>query len=136
MNVIVLLLLDIFFKLITSNKLFFLLPILLIFFLNNSKNFLLTFFLSSFINDFMINLPIGLTGLTLGSFFVFLIILKKFININSKNSVYFINIILQLLFWGVVFYFLKLNSLSLFLSTVLLNIIFSTFLIFLYRLIY
>ena len=136
MTLLLLILLDIIFKVLSRNTLFFALPFLLIYFINGYKNFWILFILSSIINDFMLYLPIGFTGLVLGSFFVFLIIIQRFITFETKSSLFYLNFFLQLIFTISLLYFLKINSFYFFVYFFISNLLLSTFIILIYRVLY
>ena len=136
MTLFILIFLDIIFKIISKNSLFFVLPFLLIYFFIGNKNFWILFILSSIVNDLMLYLPIGFTGLILGSIFVFLIIIKRIITFETKNSLFFLNFFVQLIFIISLVYFLKLNNYYFFSYLLISNLILSTFIILIYKLLF
>lgn len=133
MMLLILLFLDIFFKVLTNNILFFFLPFLLIYFLKTYKSFWILFLASSLINDLMLYIPLGFTGLIIGGFFLFLLFLKKFVSFESKNLVFLLNFLMQAIYIFSIFYFLKLQSFNLFFYIFLINFLFSSFIIFIYK---
>lgn len=136
MMLLILIFLDIIFKIFTNNILFFFLPFLLIYFLNTYKKFGFFFITSSLINDFMLHTPIGFTGLVIGGFFLFLLFLKKFISFEGKNIIFLLNFLLQIIFIFFLFYFLKINSPLLFFYIFAINLVYSTFIIFIYKVLF
>ncbi len=133
MMLLILLFLDIVFKVLTNNILFFFLPFLLIYFLKSYKSFWILFLASSLINDLMLYIPLGFTGLIIGGFFLLLLFLKKFVSFESKNLVFLLNFLMQAIYIFSIFYFLKLQSFNLFFYIFLINFLFSSFIIFIYK---
>lgn len=125
--------LDFLIKILFQPTLFFIFPFLLIFFLKANKNFFLTFIFSTIFYDLFFHLYLGFSGLIIGAFFIFVIILKKFFNLEEKSTIFFLNVLMQLIYLISLLYFLKLYSLNVFLHIFLLNLIISTFVIFIYR---
>ncbi len=133
MTAIFLVAIDFLIKILFQPTLFFIFPFLLIFFLKADKNFFLTFIFSSILYDLFFHLYLGLTGLILGSFFLFITLLKRIFNLETKNSIFFLNVLMQIVYLICFFYFLKLYNINIFINILIINIIVSTFIIFVHR---
>lgn len=135
MIVIYLLILEFFCRTLISKNLFFTIPFLLIYFSNKNKYFIPIFLTFSFLNDLILVLPMGLTGVVLGFCILLSYLFSSFINLNKFLGFAILIFIDLLIFISSIFY-VKFNSLPMpFLSYVfIINFFYSIFIIIIYKL--
>lgn len=118
--------LDLLFKLFLNKLIFFGLLISLLFFLNNKRNFLIIYFFSSLINDWILILPFGFTGFYFGLVLIFLLIIKKYFSFEREFIVYLITFISLFLFlFSIWFIYFKININLIFFKWLLINFLFA-----------
>ncbi|GIW65885.1 MAG: hypothetical protein KatS3mg094_404 [Candidatus Parcubacteria bacterium] len=116
--------LDVLFKLLFNKLIFLGVSFSLIYFLNNNKNFYLSYVIFSFLNDLILLLPIGFTGFYLGIILILITIINKFISFDEEINSYVVLVISLLIFFIFIwYYYLGFNFNFLFFKFLIINLI-------------